>query len=66
MTPFATSELRSKVASFADEFALEFGQSGKEVEDQFPAGGGGVDALLETAKANVAFGEVVDGVDELA
>lgn len=55
--------------SFGDEFAFEFGQCGKDPENEFAGCGRGVDggALAgEDFESDAAFGQVVDNVDQVA
>ena len=51
--------------AFADEVAFELGQGREDVEDELATGGGGVDRLLEAAKADAAVGQAGDGVDQV-
>jgi hypothetical protein len=48
-----------------DEFADELGEGGKDVEDQPPAGGGGVELLVQGGEADLAALEVGDHGDEV-
>ena len=50
---------------FPDEVAFEVGQGGEDVEDEFAAGGGGVDGLLEAAEPDATLSKLGDGVDQV-
>jgi hypothetical protein len=49
----------------ADEFALELGQGTKDMEDEPPSRGGGVEALLQTFEPYSPCVQRGDGVDEV-
>ena len=49
----------------ADEVPLELGQGREDVEDQLPAAGRRVDALLEAPEADLPFLELPHGVDQV-
>jgi hypothetical protein len=63
--PRARAAARPAPGAFADEVAFELGEGGEDVEDEFAAGGGGVDRLLEAAEPDAAVGEAGDGVDQV-
>ena len=44
---------------------VRLGQGGEDVEDEFAAGGGGIDRLLETSEPDAAVGQASDGVDQV-
>src|SRR5512143_656753 len=50
----------------ADDVPLELGQGREDVEDQLPAAGRRVDALLEAAKADAPAAEFGEGFDQVA
>lgn len=50
----------------ADDIPFELGQGGEDVEDQLPATGRRVDALLEAPETDLAFLELAHGLDEVA
>src|SRR3954463_10952832 len=49
----------------ADDVPLELGQGREDVEDQLPAAGRRVDALLEAAEADLPLLELPDGLDQV-
>src|SRR5690625_3946223 len=51
--------------SFADELAFELGEGTENVEDQFAAGGCGVQVLLEAAEADAFVAEIFDCFDQV-
>jgi hypothetical protein len=52
--------------AFADQVAFQLGQGGEHMEDELPAGGGGVDRLLQAPEPDTTVGELTDGVDQVA
>jgi hypothetical protein len=48
------------VSPLDDELADELGEGGEDVEHQPPAGGGGVEGLMQGPEADAAFTEAGD------
>jgi hypothetical protein len=57
--------LEARISAFFDDFPLELGQCPEDMEDELPAGGRGVDGLLQAPEADPAFAQVGDGGDEM-
>jgi len=53
------------VGAFDDELADELGQGGEDVEDQPPAGGGGVQGLVQRAESDAAAAQLGDQADQV-
>jgi hypothetical protein len=51
--------------AFADEITFELSQGREHMEDEFAAGGGGVDRLLQTAEPDAALAQPGDRVDQM-
>src|ERR687886_2456521 len=51
--------------ALTDQIALELGEGAEDVEDELAAKGGGVDALLEAAEADISLLELGDGVNQV-
>lgn len=65
LTPTGLVEARPAAVRSRDDIAFEFGQSREHVEDQFPAAGCCVNALLKAPEADPPFLELADGLDEM-
>src|SRR5208337_854721 len=63
--PAGPGRLEPGPGPLADDVPLELGQGGEDVEDQLPAAGGRVDALLEASEADLPFLEMSHGLDEV-
>ncbi|WP_329129307.1 hypothetical protein OG727_34125 [Streptomyces caniferus] len=48
-----------------DQLADELGERGEDVEDQAPAGGGGVEGFVQALKADLSFPEPADDGDQV-
>ena len=53
------------MGAFTDQVALELGQRGKEVENQTPSGGCGVDVLLQALQTHAGILQLLDQVDQV-
>jgi hypothetical protein len=58
--------LQPRGGALADQVALELSQGAEDVEDQLPAGGGGVDPLGQALEPNALLGQAGNGVDQVA
>ena len=56
---------KTGVRALADDVALELSQRSEDMEDEFAAAGGRINALSDTAKADTALLKLGDGIDEV-
>src|SRR5689334_748762 len=63
--PSDPGSLQSGVRPLLDDVPLKLRQRPEDVEDEFPAGGGGIDVLREAFKADLTVVELSDAGNEV-
>lgn len=64
-TATGSSGGETDLGPFPDEVAFEFCECAEDGEDEFAAGGGGVDRFGQRFEADSAGGEIFDGLQEV-
>lgn len=62
--PTSPSSCQTRIRALPNEVALELGQSAKDMEDQLPATGGGIDLFGEALKSDAAAIELSHQINE--
>jgi hypothetical protein len=65
LTPSSPGGRQAPHGPLTDKIALELGQGSKDVEDELPAGRGGIDGLGQGPESDLAPMELFNGLDEL-